>query len=171
MTTNNFEGNAADYGLPSESELERFASGLLSDIDGSLFEPYVCADGIEKLVTTGDTGVLDTAAHKVSKVFGGQLKTQEYESILDDLKRETSFDELSGVTSEYSGLAEIGGGFRELEDHTPAYEYTDPARVNHTQSGYAPQVISQQQAASGSDITVRTTAYDHNVIPDRKSVV
>ncbi|MBQ8509723.1 MAG: SufS family cysteine desulfurase [Clostridia bacterium] len=164
MTTNNFGGSAADFGLPSELELESLANSLLSDIDGSLFEPEVCAEGIEELVTNGDTGVFDTAANKASKVFGGQLKTQDFENIIDDLKREAGYDELSGVASEYSGLTDIGGGFRELEDQTSTYERTDAnKRSQHT--GYAPQVISQQQAASGSDLSVRTTADDRNVIP------
>lgn len=166
MTTNNSFGSAADFGLPSELELEGLANALLSDIDGSLFQPDVCADGIEKLVTTGDTGVFDTAANKASRVFGAQLTTQDFESIIGELSREVSYDELSGVTSEFSGLSDIGGGFRELEDHTPAYDYAYPANNHKQQTGYAPQVISQQQADT-ADIPVRTTANDHNVIPEK----
>lgn len=70
MTTNNFEGNATDFGLPSELKLELVANQLLSDINGSLFEPEVCSEGIEKLVTSGDTGVFDIAANKGNQYTG-----------------------------------------------------------------------------------------------------
>lgn len=138
MTTNNFGGNAIDFGLPSELELEGLANQLFSDIDGSLFEPEVCTEGIEKLVTTGDTGIFDTAANKAARVFGGQLGAQDFENILGDLKQEFNYDALSGVTSEYS-------------EHT----------------GYTPYVISQKQADTDAQIAVRTTANDNNVIPVR----
>ena len=165
MTTNNFGGNLTDFGLPSELELAGLANQMFSDLDGSLFEPNVCAAGIEKLVTTGDTGVFDTAANKAASAFGGQLGVQDFENILGDLARDANYDGLSGVTSEYPGFDDIGGAFRELEDHTPAYAYADPAKSQKQYTGYAPQVISQSQAASGSEINVRTTADDHNVIP------
>lgn len=54
MTTNNFGDNFAYPGLPSELELETLANQLFTDMDGSLFQPDVCAEGIERLVTTGD---------------------------------------------------------------------------------------------------------------------
>ncbi|MBQ7900379.1 MAG: aminotransferase class V-fold PLP-dependent enzyme, partial [Clostridia bacterium] len=167
MTTNNFEGNAASFGLPSELELESLANRLFSDIDGSLFEPDVCADGIEKLVASGDTGVFDTAVNKGTRVFGGQLGTQDFENILGELRQDFNYDELSGLNSEFSGLAEIGGGFKELENYTAAYEYASSENSQNQHAGYAPSVISQQQADAGSDVNVRTTAEDHNVIPAR----
>ena len=169
MTTNNFEGNAASFGLPSELELESLANQLFSDIDGSLFEPEVCADGIEKLVSSGDTGVFDTAANKATRVFGGQLGVENFENILGDLSKELNFDELSGLSSEYSDLNDIGGGFKSLEDYTAAYEYAEAENKKNQRSGYAPQVISQQQADSGSEIKVRTTAEDNNVISSKDS--
>lgn len=166
MITNKFGGNAADFGLPSESELEALANQLLSDVDGSLLEPEVCADGIEKLVTLGDTGIFHTAANKAAKVFGGQLGVQDFENILGELKQDYSYDALSGVTSEYPGFTDIGGAFRELEDYTAAYEHT----ADKKNTGYAPYVISEKQAASGSEIAVRTTADDHNVIPANDNI-
>lgn len=39
MTTNNFEGVAASFGLPSELELESLANQLFSDNNGSFFDP------------------------------------------------------------------------------------------------------------------------------------
>ena len=160
MTTNNSFGSAADFGLPSELELEGLANSLLSDIDGSIFQPEVCAEGIEKLVTTGDTGVFDLAAAKAEKVFGGQLKAQDFESIIEDLKQEAGYDELSGLSSEFAGLADIGGAFQEFTDQTPAYT------VPTSSKSYSPRVISQQQADT-ADISVRTTANDNNVIPSK----
>lgn len=165
MTTSNFDGNAVSYGLPSEVELEKLANQLFPDIDGSLFEPEVCAGGIEKLVTSVDTGIFATAENKAARVFGGQLGVQDFENILGELKQELSFDELSGLNSEYSGLADIGGGFRELEDFTAAHEYAASDDRNNKYTGYAPKVLSEQQALTGQGAEVRTTANDHNVIP------
>lgn len=125
MTTNNFVGSTADFGLPSEQELEELANRLFTDIDGSLFEPEVCAEGIEKLLTSGDTGVFNTAADKASRVFGGQPGVQDFENILEELKQ--------------------------------------PA-------GYAPHVISEQQAA-GFEPEVKTTANDNNVIHNSQVVI
>lgn len=165
MTTNNFEGNAASLGLPSELELEALANQLYPDIDGSLFQPEVCADGIEKLVTSGDTGVIDTAADKATKVFGGQLGVEDFETILGELKRELNYDELSGVAGEYPAFADVGGAYQALEDHTAAYEYAEPERKQTV--GYSPRVVSQGQANSDTEIQARTTASDHNVIPEK----
>lgn len=167
MTTNNFGATAADFGLPSETDLESYANGLLSDIAGSIFEPEVCADGIEKLITTGDTAVFDTAAAKATKVFSNEPLVKELENVIDDLKSQAVYDELSCVTSEYPGFADIGGAFKELEDHTPAYEFAYPTKEIEQPAGYAPKVISQQQAETAPDITVRTTANDNNIIPKK----
>lgn len=104
MTTNNFTG-ASDYGLPSAQELESIANQFLAaDIDGSLFEPEVCAEGIEKLATQGDTGVFDTAANKATRVFGGSLDVTDYENILGELQRELNYDGLSAVNAEFPRL-------------------------------------------------------------------
>lgn len=165
MTTSNWAENTVDFGLPSERELTLLANQLFPDIDGSLFEPEVCADGIEKLVSSGDTGVFDTAANKAAKVFGGQLDTQDFERIIGDLHEELNYDALSGVGSEYSGLNDIGGGFRALEDHTFHNEYDAAPNKKNQPAGYSPRVLSQQQADSGAEINVRTTAKDNNVIP------
>lgn len=157
MTTNN-------WGLPSESELEALANGLYTDIDGSLFQPDVCADGIQRLVTTGDTEIINTAANKAA-AFGGTLGIGDYENILGELGKELDFDSLSGVNSEFPGFTDIGGAFRELEDITPQYDYADPERTKT--ASFSPSVISQAQAESDNSINVRTTANDNNVIPPK----
>ena len=162
MTTNNFEGNAVSVGLPSELELTALANQLFSDIDGSLFQPEACADGIEKLVTTGDTGVVDIAAGKATRVFGRQLGAEDFVNILGELKEELDYDELSGVRGEYPAFTDIGGAYRSLEDHTAAYAYEKPERKQNV--GYSPRVISQHQADSDVEIQARTTANDNNVI-------
>ena len=154
MTTNN-------WGLPSESELEALANGLYTDIDGSLFQPDVCADGIQKLVTTGDTEIIDTAANKAVSALG----ISDYENILGELGRELNFDSLSGVNSEFPSLTDIGGAFHELEDQTAQYAYADPERTKT--ASFSPSVVSQAQADSDNNINVRTTANDNNVIPQK----
>ena len=162
MTTTNFGASPADFGLPSENELESLANGLFTDVDGSLFEPDVCADGIEKLVTTGNTEVFDTAAQKAERVFGGQLKAQDYENIIGELADDSVYNQLSGIAAEFSGVSGIEAGYKEIEDRTPQFEY---ANANQSK-GYSPKVISQRQADT-NEIKVRTTAEDNNVIPSK----
>ncbi|MCM1334483.1 MAG: cysteine desulfurase [Eubacterium sp.] len=155
MITNN-------WGLPSASELEALANGLYTDIDGSLFQPDVCAEGIQKLVTTGDTGIIDTAANKAVSAFG----ISNYENILVELGEELNFDALSGVNGEFPAFDDMGGAFRELEDR--AAQYADPAPSQKTKTtAFSPSVISQTQAENDSRINVRTTANDNNVIPKK----
>lgn len=144
MTTNNYGGTPSSYGLPSEAELSRLANDLFTDIDGSLFEPEVCEEGIEKLVTTGDTGVFNTAGAKAGRVFG-ELGQEDFLRVIDDLK--TEFPEISG---DYIGV--------------PGEEIFKP-EVKETQS-YTPQVMSQKQAQESNSIEVRTTAVDNNIIPN-----
>lgn len=50
--------------LPSESELEALANGLFPE-----YNTAECASGIEKLVTQGDTSVIDRAAQKAESFF------------------------------------------------------------------------------------------------------
>ena len=50
--------------LPSERELEALANGLFPE-----YNTAECADGIEKLVTQGDTSVIDRAAQKAGVFF------------------------------------------------------------------------------------------------------
>lgn len=69
MITNNYAGNAESFGLPSEYELETLANQLFSDFDGSVFEPDVCAEGIENLVSSGDTEIFRVAEDKALQLF------------------------------------------------------------------------------------------------------
>lgn len=168
MITNNSANDFAYSGLPSEAELEALANQLYPDIDGSLFEPEVCLNGIENLVSSGDTGIVNIAAEKAARAFGEPLSFGDFENIIEDLKEEMNFDALSGVSSEYPGFTSMDGTFRELTVQTAAYDYADPER--QSKAGYSPRVISQQQANSDSEINVRTTANDNNVIPKKDNV-
>lgn len=126
MTTTNFGTSPADFGLPSEGELLNLANGLFPDTSGSLFQPEVCAEGIEKLVATGDTSVIETAAEKAQKLFGGAADYSE-------------FDKLAGIAAEFSG---IDTGFGDIADILPESKPAESA------AGYAPQVVSEKQAES-----------------------
>lgn len=157
MTTNNLE--VFDYsGLPSEYELQTLANDLFDDLGGSIFEPDVCADGIGKLVTTGDTGIINTAADKAVSALG----TSDYENILGQLGKELNFDSLSGVGSEFPAFTDIGGAFRELENVT-----ADNTSKDADNAGFSPKVVSQAQVDENNSINVRTTANDNNVIPQK----
>ena len=65
MITNNEQA----YNLPSAQELDQLANSLFPDLQP---EPEICAQGIEKLVTTGDSSVLNYAAQKAEKVFSSE---------------------------------------------------------------------------------------------------
>ncbi len=157
MTTNNLD--VFDYsGLPAEYELQTLANSLFDDLGGSIFEPDVCADGIQKLVTTGDTGIINTAAEKAVSVLG----TRDYENILGQLGKELNFDSLSSINSEFPAFNDIGGVFHELENVTADYTSKDADN-----EGFSPKVVSQAQADENNSINVRTTANDNNVIPQK----
>lgn len=152
MTTNNYAGNAAGFGLPSELELEGLANQLFADVDGSIFEPEVCADGIDKLITSGDTGVFDIAKQKAERVFGGQLGIQDFENILAQGLEESEYVKFDYAQPDYL---------------KPEYVKTEYVKPENRNAGYTPNVISQKQAAHESQIEVRTTGEDYNVIPNR----
>lgn len=171
MTTSNY---ADAYGLPSEVELSALANQLFTDVDGSLFEPDVCAEGIERLVTTGDTSVIHTADEKAQRVFGAdpsaaQAKTAVVQSVPQASQSQLNYDALAGLASEFSDFGDIAGAFEELVAVEPlgsSYAEGFPGGgKKDTQSHYAPSVISQKQAASAQDVQVRTTHEDRNVIP------
>lgn len=62
-------------GLPSAAELSALANSLFPDLTkdfetaGLKFEPTVCAEGIDKLVKTGDPSIVNTAAAKAEAAF------------------------------------------------------------------------------------------------------
>ncbi len=73
MITNNYFDNTKEFGLPSEVELQALANQLFPDVDGSIFEPEVCIEGISNLVENGDTGIFNVAAEKATRVFGSEV--------------------------------------------------------------------------------------------------
>ncbi|MCR4781003.1 MAG: cysteine desulfurase [Ruminiclostridium sp.] len=116
MTMNN-------WGVPNEAELEQFANSLFPDLDAQH-----CADGIEKLVTAGDTSVIYEAARKAenyAESYG------DYEQLAESF--------VGGFYPEYENLA------NELMNEAAAAEAVNaPAQA----SGYSPSVMSEAQAAS-----------------------
>lgn len=165
MTTSNLYVNPLDYGLPTETELTAAANELFSELDGSiygdnaeslsqnfyypdtsttgLFEPEVCAQGIEKLVTQGDTSVINRAVEKLQSL-------------------ETDYDALSGLASEFEAFSDLGGGYTDLQNYISGENSKQSADRS---AGYSPNVLSFQQAEEISSIEARTTATDNNVIP------
>ncbi len=112
-----------NWGVPNEAELEQFANSLFPDLDAQH-----CADGIEKLVTAGDTSVIYEAARKAenyAESYG------DYEQLAESF--------VGGFYPEYENLA------NELMNEAAAAEAVNaPAQA----SGYSPSVMSEAQAAS-----------------------
>lgn len=69
-------------GLPSAAELSALANSLFPDLTkdfetaGLKFEPTVCAEGIDKLVKTGDPSIVNTAAAKAETAYNHLAHSQ-----------------------------------------------------------------------------------------------
>ena len=95
--------------LPSEGELEVLANGLFHECN-----PAECADGIEKLITQGDTSVIDRAAQKAGGFFSREaVLFQSNINQLDGYARaaEEVLNEASPVTADefYPAVSPLDG--------------------------------------------------------------
>ena len=143
MTTTN-------YGIPSESELENLANSLFPD-----FEPERCAAGIENLVTSGDTSVINYAASKAASYGGGANYASSAENAFSGYGSISEFEQIAneynggyGTVSEYEQAADSYGASPATgaERQFGAYDaYTAPSE-QPSSGGYSPVVLSQGQA-------------------------
>jgi cysteine desulfurase/selenocysteine lyase len=115
-----------DYGLPAAKELEQLAQNYFPEFQP---EPEVCAEGIEALVTKGDTRVFSTAAAKAETL------AKQYSAAAVPGYGLTENDFLK-VIDEVAGLS--GYGEKAVEGV--------PAASGEQTKGYAPIVVSQAQA-------------------------
>ena len=104
-------------GIPSEHDLEQLANSLFPDFDGQApagygFDPQHCAEGIESLVTTGDTSVISEALQKAENYAGSygdyeQLANSfvgglypEYENLANELMNEAAAAETASAPAQ-----------------------------------------------------------------------
>lgn len=127
MTTTN-------YGIPSEFELENLANSLFPDFDAER-----CAKGIEGLVTSGDTSVVNDAFNKASS-YGS---ISEFEQIANEYNGFGSVSEYEAIADEYGASPAIGAA----QQYSTYDAYTAP-QEQPTSGGYSPVVLSQGQADS-----------------------
>lgn len=118
VNTMTINDSASLTGLPSALELETLANAYFPE-----FNAPVCADGIEKLVVSGDTSIINYAAQKAEKHYGKfDLNETDLNSLIDDLSK---------------------------FENTAPYEST-PFAVQAEQqtrsAGYSPIVVSQAEA-------------------------
>lgn len=103
--------------LPSERELEALANGIFPE-----YNTAECADGIEKLLTQGDTSVIDRAANKAESFFNREaadVSRYEPTSFLSEINRldgyaraaEEVLNEASPVTADefYPEISPLDG--------------------------------------------------------------
>lgn len=140
MTTSN-------YSIPSEAELTNLANSLFPDLD-----PTRCASGIEGLVTSGDTSIINDAAAKAETYFGGVNYVSSAEQAAASYGSVSEFEQIAneynGGASEYESAADGYGAspYIGAAKQYAAYDtYTAP-QEQPTQGGYSPVVLSQGQA-------------------------
>ena len=119
--------------LPSESELEALANGLFPE-----YNTAECADGIEKLVTQGDTAVVERALQKSENLLNREAvpfqseinRLDGYARIAEEALSEASpvaADEFYPETSPLDGFAPVGN----LNTATlPFTEITSAAQIS-----------------------------------------
>ena len=120
-------------GLPTEREIETLAGNLFAGFDAN-----ICAQGINDLVTKGDTSVIDRAAQKATATantlgggysYGNALDVQGYEGVIQSLAAEYASAEPT-VTAAAQPVAQ------------PTAAVSAP-----TETGtYSPAVLSQGEA-------------------------
>lgn len=123
--------------LPSEGELEALANGLFPE-----YNTAECADGIEKLITQGDTSVIDRAAQKAGGFFSREAVPFQSEiNRLDGYARaeEEVLGEALSVNADefYPGISPLDGFGIYREEKAP---------VQPKATGYSPVVVSQAQS-------------------------
>ncbi|MBR4626615.1 MAG: cysteine desulfurase [Ruminococcus sp.] len=144
MTTTN-------YGIPSESELENLANSLFPD-----FDPTRCAKGIEGLVTSGDTSVVNDAFSKAAsygggtnyassaeQAFSGYGSVSEFEQIANEYNGYGSVSEYEKIADDYGASPAVGAA----QQYSTFDTYTAP-QEQPASGGYSPVVLSQGQADS-----------------------
>ena len=125
MTMNN-------WAVPNEAELEQLANSLFPDFDAAH-----CADGIERLVSTGDTSVISEAAQKAENYAGSY---NSYEQLAASFVG-GFYPEYENLANELMNEAEAAETANEAVSQTSGYAAAAPA-------GYSPAVLSETQAAS-----------------------
>lgn len=163
MTTTN-------YGIPSESELENLANSLFPD-----FDPTRCAKGIEGLVASGDTSVVNDAFNKAAsygggtnyassaeQTFGGYGSASEFEQIANEYNGYGGISEYEKIADDYGASPAIGAA----QQYSTFDTYTAP-QEQPTSGGYSPVVLSQGQA--DSYVPKNTQQASAPVVPAAKS--
>lgn len=107
ITDNSFAG------LPTEAELEKLANSLFTD-----FDPERCAHGTERLVTTGDTTVLNDAYRKLENLYGGQ---NPYAAIADEINTGNN------AASAYSPVVLSESGAQQYGYNSSLSEFAKPS--------------------------------------------
>ena len=132
----------SNAGLPSEREIETLAGALFAD-----FDPATCASGIDSLLTTGDTAVIDRAAQKAQAFSDFDSYEGVVASLVHDYSQAEVLDYGQAVSHDY-------GQAPALDTHQA------PSQV------YSPAVLSQSQADSQSVLsTTKSVEKDEHASP------
>ena len=146
-------------GLPSAAELSALANSLFPDLTkdfetaGLKFEPTVCAEGIDKLVKTGDPSIVNTAAAKAETAYNHLAHSQNESEPLPQAGGAVP----GAAAFDWAHPFGFGGAaadpwLQSVEAAAdPAQNYLQDAANPQTpavppQTGYAPSVLSQAQA-------------------------
>lgn len=120
MTTNEITA-----GVPSAEELEILANSLFPDFDAGR-----CADGIEKLVTDGDTSVISDAYSKAEKYAGGYA---DFERIAQELNYGAADNGAYAQPAAHNGYSPVVLSEDQAKNYTPKSDvsaYAEPSKAN-----------------------------------------
>ncbi len=137
MTTNEITS-----GIPSEGYLENLANSLFPDFDAEY-----CAEGTEKLFTSGDTSVIQEAAKKAEQYVRSNFGSY-YEDDYTKLANELSFGYSQALSEESQSQPQPQEGF-------------SPVVISESQvSEYASETQSHSEKQNNSGIIVGTKSLE-----------
>lgn len=178
-------------GVPTAAELAAYANALFPDLESNIqdaginYEPEVCAEGISNLIENGDTKVFGTAAGKLENAYQHlaseeSLKYGEYAGFnVNDFEKSNSVG-FGGGSGNFDWEHPFGYGgdaqdtwLKEIESvASPELEHLQDAAnpeipTVKPQTGYAPSVLSQEQARSNARLVNAPTSLDGDRVSNR----
>ena len=143
----------AEAGLPTEREIEALAGSLFTDFDAGL-----CANGIEGLVTEGDTTVIERAAQKTQNPVASYNPSgiDSYEGVVQSLVADYAAANGTAQANEPAASSSTTP-----EAHTPVYK---PTVLSQAQAEKEDKHGSNPKTESGTEDERLSATSGHTLI-------